>query len=96
MAVKTAKEIEEQFGITGRQLDEWEQDASNGILHGKPRGEIVMSRPLMFGQEMLQVGFKEPPSKVEAIDRRAAQLGMRRSDCLRSLVDTDLKLAGLV
>lgn len=95
MAVKTAQEIETRFGISGRQLDEWEQDASRGILHGKPSGEIVMGRPLKFGQEMRQVGFKEPLSKVEAIDRRAAELGMRRSDYLRHLVDADLKLAGL-
>ena len=54
-----------------------------------------MGRPLKFGQEMRQVGFKEPLSKVEAIDRRAAELGMRRSDYLRHLVDADLKLAGL-
>ena len=49
----------------------------------------------MFGEETRQVGFKEPLGKVEAINKRAKQLGMKRSDYLRHLVDEDLKLAGI-
>lgn len=48
----------------------------------------------MFGEETRQVGFREPVSKIEAIDRRARQLGMGRSDYLRHLVDSDLAAAG--
>jgi hypothetical protein len=44
---------------------------------------------------MRQVGFKEPESVVAAIDARAQQLGMKRSDYLRHLVDADLKAAGI-
>jgi predicted DNA binding CopG/RHH family protein len=47
----------------------------------------------MFGEEMRQVGFKEPIGKVEAIDRRAASLGLKRSEYLRMLVERDLALA---
>lgn len=55
----------------------------------------MVGRPLKFGETMRQVGFKEPEGKIDAIDRRADQLGMRRSDYLRYLVDEDLRLAGL-
>lgn len=94
MRVLTAKEAEEKFGITSEQIDKWEEDISKGIFHGEP-GEIVIGRPLMFGEEMKQVGFKEPLRKIEAIDKRAKQLGMKRSDYLRHLVDEDLRAAGM-
>lgn len=94
MKAMTSREIEDRFGITAEQLDTWERDATGGILHGEPRGEIVTGRPLMFGEETKQVGFREPISKIEEIDRRAQQLGMKRSDYLRSLVDADLAAAG--
>lgn len=48
----------------------------------------------MFGEAMQQVGFREPLSKVKAIDERACALGMKRSDYLRALVDADLAQAG--
>ncbi len=64
-------------------------------LHGEPRGEVVVGRPLKFGEEMRQVGFKEPIRKIELIDRRASQLGLKRSDYLRQLVDRDLDAAGI-
>ena len=91
----TNQDILDEFGVTSDQLDAWEEDASNGILHGEPHGKVIKGRPLLFGQRMQQVGFREPSQKVAAIDERAKQLGMRRSDYLRFLVDEDLKLAGL-
>lgn len=96
MTVMTTKEIEEKFGVTEEQLDAWEKDASEGVLHGEPRGEVLVGRPLMFGEPTRQVGFKEPLGKVKAIDQRANMLGMKRSDYLRSLVDADLELAGML
>lgn len=95
MRVMTAEELEKEFGIAGDQLDSWEKDAAEGILHGEPRGEVIVGRPLLFGEEMRQVGFKEPLRKVNAIDRRANQLGMKRSEYLRYLVDRDLEVAGI-
>lgn len=95
MKVMTAKEIEGKLDISYEQLDEWERDASEGILHGDPRGEVVMGRPLLFGEETKQVGFREPVSMIKRIDKRAQQLGMKRSDYLRHLVNTDLAAAGV-
>lgn len=90
------KDMLEEFGVTDEQLEAWEADAAKGIFHGEPRGEVVVGRPLLFGEPMQQVGFKEPLRKVEAIEARAKQLGMRRSDYLRYLVDEDLKAAGML
>lgn len=95
MKVMSEKEIKERFGIASEQLDAWEKDATEGILHGEPRGAVVMGRPPMFGGPMKQVGFKEPLPRIAAIDKRAEQLGMSRSDYLRSLVDEDLRAAGI-
>lgn len=95
MKVVSDAEVERDYGISAEQLDAWDRDVCEGKLHGEPRGAVVRGRPLKFGQEMRQVGFKEPMSKVRAIDKRAAQLGMGRSDYLRHLVDEDLRTAGL-
>lgn len=90
MKLLSHEEVEQRFGLSSEQIDQLERDATSGILHGEPEGEIVRGRPFLFGEEMRQVGFKEPLFKVEAIDRRAEQLGMRRSEYLRLLVDEDL------
>ena len=95
MKVMTSKEIEEKYGIAEAEIDAWEKDVCEGVFHGDPRGEIVVGRPLKFGEEMKQVGCKEPLNKIAAIDARAAQLGMKRSDYLRHLVDEDLARAGV-
>ena len=101
MAVLTAEEVEERFGLTPEQLDKLEADATAGIYHGEPVGPVFYApgygpgRPLMFDEEMKQVGFKEPVSRINQIDARAAQLGMKRSEYLRHLVEEDLKLAGI-
>ena len=92
--VLTSKEIEETYGVPAETIDSWADDAERGVFHGEPR-ETVRGRPLMFGEETRQVGFKEPLGKVVLIDKRASQLGMKRSDYLRHLVDKDLKAAGI-
>lgn len=72
------------------------ENIEKGVFPGKEwSGETVVGRPLKFGEEMKQVGFKEPLNKIAAIDARAAQLGMKRSDYLRHLVDEDLARAGV-
>lgn len=90
-------ELETAFGVTPDQLDVWEREAAVGSLPGKSAGPVQKGpgRPAIFGEEMRQVGFKEPLRKISAIDARAAQLGLRRSDYLRALVDADLAAAGV-
>ena len=95
MRVVTSQELEEAYGLSAEELDALEQDVTDGVLHGEPRGDVIMGRPPLFDEPMRQVSFKEPQSKVAAIDRRAQQLGMRRSDYLRRIIDDDLAAAGL-
>ena len=92
------EELEKMFNVTTEQLDVWERDASEGVLHGKPSGEVVFGpgRPSMFGEDTKQIGFREPLTKINMISLRAKNLGLRRSDYLRSLVDEDLLKAGMI
>lgn len=72
------------------------ENIEKGVFPGKDwSGEPMVGRPLKFGEKMKQVGFKEPLNKMAAIDARAEQLGMKRSDYLRHLVDEDLARAGV-
>lgn len=89
----SSEEILEKFGLTEAELDELEREATMGIFRGKPYKTVYSGRPLMFGEKMRQVGFKEPETTIAAIDARAKQLGMKRSDYLRHLVAQDLALA---
>lgn len=87
------EEINKKFGVTEEKLDEWAEACERGEYPGKPTGEIMVGRPLMFGEEMKPVTFKETASKIAAINARAAELDMSRSDYLRFLVDRDLASA---
>lgn len=90
---KTAKELEDMFGVTAEQIEEWDEMMVRGEIPGEPVGEVIVGRPLLFGVELKSVGFKETEDKIKAMDKRADSLGMRRSDYLRWLVDQDLKAA---
>lgn len=93
---KTAKELETMFEITAEEIAEIDADASKGILHGRAAKTVTgPGRPPMHDEPMQQVTFKEPANRVRAIDERAAQLGMRRSDYLRQLVENDLECVGM-
>ena len=91
-------ELEKMFNVTAEELDERENDASKGVLHGKPAGDVLFGpgRPSMFGEDTKQIGFREPLTKVNMISVRAKNLGLRRSDYLRRLVDDDLLKAGMI
>lgn len=95
--MKTQQELEQLFEITPERIAEIDADASQGILQGDA-GKTVTGpgRPLLFDEVMTQVTFKEPQAHVQAMDARAQQLGMRRSDYLRQLVENDLKCAGVI
>lgn len=67
----------------------------------KPFGALVihaMTPPQrsVLDEPIQQVSFREPSTGVQAIDRRAEQLGIRRSDYLRQLVENDLQCAGMI
>ena len=87
--MRRGEELERMFGVTNEQLEECEEAAARGELPGEPVGEIIVGRS--FEPDGLQfVGFEAAPQEVAAMDERAAELGMSRSDYLRSLVRKDL------
>ena len=51
---------------------------------------IAQGRPLKFNEELQSVTFKVPVRKLAAIDQRAAERGISRSDYLRNLLDRDI------
>lgn len=85
--------INERFGVTEEQLDEWAEACERGEYPGESTGEIVVGRPLKFGEELTPITFKETAAKIAAINARAAELDLSRSDYLRWLVDQDLEAA---
>ncbi|MCL2807067.1 MAG: CopG family transcriptional regulator [Coriobacteriia bacterium] len=85
-----AKKLEKKYGVTAQQIEEWSEAAERGEYPGVPFEEIIVGRPLLFGEELKPVTFKEPRSRIQAIDARAKSLNMSRSDYLRSLVEKDL------
>jgi hypothetical protein len=91
--MEKAEKLEKKFGVTSEQLSAWEQEATCGKLPGEPVGKVIVGRPLKFGEPLEFVGFKETSREVAAMDKRASQLGMSRSDYLRSLVREDLARA---
>ena len=94
--MKNAKELEELFDITAEEIADIDADACKGVLHGRAAKTATgPGRPPLYNEPMRQVAFKEPDHRVQAIDRRAAQLGMGRSEYLRQLVENDLACAGM-
>ena len=77
------KEIEDYFGVTQEQIEEWDDMLVRGEIPGVSVGEVVVGRPLKFGEHLRLVGFKETEQKIERMDKRADSLGMKRSDYLR-------------
>lgn len=92
---RSAKELEKMFGVTSEQIQQWDEMLVHGEIPGKSAGDVIMGRPLKFGEPMKTIVFKEPEGRIAAIDSRAEDLGMRRSDYLRWLIDRDLAAVGV-
>lgn len=92
----TAEELEKMFNISSDRIEEIDEKASKGSLEGE-RGPTVVGpgRPPKYGQAMQQVTFKETEENIKRIDARASQLGIKRSDYLRALIENDLSCSGI-
>jgi len=89
--MRTAEELEKTFGVTAEEIEALAAPWENGDVVGTPVGKIIVGRPLKFGEELRPIGFKETKIKIDAIDQRAASLGMKRSDYLRWVIDKDIE-----
>lgn len=95
--MKKADELEEMFGISPEEIQEIDGDAAVGVLHGEATATVTgPGRPPLFDEPMQQVTFKEPSDRVRAIDKRAKQLGVKRSEYLRQLIENDLRCVGML
>ena len=90
----TAEEIEERFGISQAQFEDWSAAWERGELPGEPVGEVTYGRPLKFGEPLQVVTFKDTEQHVSAMDRRASELRLKRSENLRWRSSQDLAAAG--
>lgn len=77
---RNAKELESMFDVTSEQIQQWDEMLVRGEVPGESTGDVIMGRPLKFGELMKTIVFKEPEGRIAAIDSRAEDLGMRRSD----------------
>lgn len=92
---RNAKELESMFDVTSEQIQQWDEMLVRGEVPGESTGDVIMGRPLKFDEPMKTIVFKEPEGRIAAIDSRAEDLGMRRSDYLRWLIEKDLATAGV-
>ncbi len=78
--------------ITDEMLDEIADAFERGQWPGTS-SRIVKGRPLILGEPLKSVTFKDTANELAAMDKRAASLNMSRSDYLRYLIRQDLASA---
>ena len=66
----TDAEILEKFGVTESQLDAWEEDVAQGVIHGEPR-KIIVGRPKLTEEPLRAITVTLPSSMVDSIDKRS-------------------------
>ncbi|MBQ9069375.1 MAG: hypothetical protein IJ131_10045 [Eggerthellaceae bacterium] len=88
------------MGVTTKNGTYLSDETLEEIAQAFERGEwpegttrILRGRPLILGEELQSVTYRDAKSKVAAMDKRAASLHMSRSDYLRDLVSKDLATA---
>lgn len=86
------EEIERRFGVAAAEAERMSQDAERGILHGRPRGDVIrgQGRPRLSDEDLVPITFKVPLSKRAAVDAMAASRGESRSDLMRDILDAAL------
>lgn len=79
--------------MTDEEIDALAAPFEEGLWNRSEYGKPSVGRPAIFDEPMKPATFKETPSVIAAMDRRARALGTSRSDYLRHLVAQDLALA---
>lgn len=61
-----------------------------GVSHTDTRAEHPSVAPPPIRESMATLTSRVPPSQIEGLDRKAAELGVSRSDALRGILDAAL------
>ena len=84
------EKLNKMFGVTEEQLDAWAEEYESGTWDAASLGEVKRGRPSLADEDVKPVTFRLPESWIVAMDRRAEEEGITRSEFLRSAVETAL------
>lgn len=88
------EELNKTFGVTEEQLDDWAEEYENGTWDASTLGEVRRGRPSIADEDVKPVTFRLPSSQILAVDRRAEEKGITRSEFLRDAVQSALADCG--
>lgn len=81
------EELNKRFGVTEEQLDAWAEEYESGTWDASALGEVRRGRPSLADEEVKPVTFRIPESWIVAMDKRAEEKGITRSEFLRDAVE---------
>ena len=88
MTVVGNDELQKRFGLSSGDIAELESAADAYDAGVWPRGRVSrIGRPPLCDEKTTTVSHVEPLSKVAAIDAKARERGLSRSDALRAATD---------
>ncbi|KFI86715.1 toxin-antitoxin system, antitoxin component [Bifidobacterium reuteri DSM 23975] len=80
--------------ITDDMIDQWDEDADNGIFHGKP-GKLVINKPLgrppLYEEPMVPITFRIPENDANALREAAERRGISFADIMREACHRELE-----
>ena len=85
------KELERLFGLSPDEIERRSAQYESG--EWKDGTTVPMGRPSLYGARMKSITYRDTEQEAALMDKRAASLGMSRSDYLRHLVRQDLASA---
>lgn len=88
------EELNEKFGVTEGQLDAWAEEYESGTWDASTLGPVRRGRPSLAEEDVRPVTFRLPASQILAMDERAEEKGITRSEFLRDAVESALSDRG--
>lgn len=80
--------------VTDNMIDQWDEDANNGVFHGKP-GTLVINKPLgrppLYEEPMVPITFRMPANDVDALREIAKHRGITFADIMREACHRELE-----
>jgi hypothetical protein len=79
--------------VTDEMLDKLAEEYESGEWPERKEGKVTLGRPRISSEELVNVTFRMPRSRVAAIERLADASGESRSEFLRDIIDKALTAA---